>query len=82
MRGRVKGEGADVRCPPPLGCGLYRNILKEAVEGYFGKGSYQGPDECISDSTESKYLNNDEVCSVPGWGGVLSDVFLDWGCPQ
>ena len=48
------------------------------MEGYFGKGSYQGPDECASDSIESKYFNNDEVCSVPGWGGVPSDVFLGW----
>ncbi|KAL5463734.1 hypothetical protein EMCRGX_G032661 [Ephydatia muelleri] len=28
-----------------------RNVLKEVLEGSLGKGSYQGPDECISDST-------------------------------
>ena len=51
------------------GCGLhYRNVLKEVLEGSLGKGSYQGPDECISDSTESKYFNNDEVCCSPGMG--------------
>ena len=34
------------------GCGLhYRNVLKEVLEGSLGKGSYQGHDECISDST-------------------------------
>ena len=41
------------------------NPLKSVIESHLGKGSYKGPDGCISDPTETNYFNNAAVNKAP-----------------